>query len=249
MKLYESTGPEAGSQYLLLHGFGSDRFSWTGIAPALNGGVLVAELPGHGAASDASVDSYEALISALSHELAKSDAWTGAEQRHIIGHSLGGSVAISLASNPATAPVDTLTLIAPGGVGACLDGDWLRELVALTDEDAAHQHLKMLVSNPRLIPAAMGAQLLNQLDQSNVRENLSSYLSWLPQLNLVESMRVLNVPVQVIWGAQDCIAPWRNEIANDLSIQPLVLDACGHLPHIEHRTAVLAAIENHTATL
>ena len=107
---------------LLLHGFAADRFSWLGTAPALSEAarVLAADLPSHGSAADERVTGFAALIDDALVTLEGEPAWQRAKRRHVIGHSLGGALAIAVASRSAR-PVHSLSAIAPIGLTVAPD--------------------------------------------------------------------------------------------------------------------------------
>ncbi len=85
----------ASRRWLLLHGLGATGAVWTGVAAQLHARgdtVLCPDLPGHGEAAPLSAYTVPALAAALAPWLA------GSQPTRIIGHSLGGYVAVALAS-------------------------------------------------------------------------------------------------------------------------------------------------------
>ena len=109
----------SGPDLLFVHGFGADRLSWAANAPQLTDAATVwtVDLPGHGSAPDAVGDgSAQALADAVARALPDLSG-----PALIVGHSLGGTVALHLA---AAVPqvVRHLVLIAPAGP----DGDAVR---------------------------------------------------------------------------------------------------------------------------
>lgn len=97
MELAVRTFGDGGGSVLLLHGLGSNSNGWWRVGPALAEAgyrVTAPDLRGHGESDhvdDYSLSSYAADVESLA------DSWTA-----VIGHSLGGSVAIKLFErNPA----------------------------------------------------------------------------------------------------------------------------------------------------
>ena len=81
---------------LLLHGFGGDLNNWLFAAPALAEGhtVYALELPGHGGSSkDVGPGDLDFLVDAVQQFLDSLDL----QRVHLVGHSLGGLVAASVA--------------------------------------------------------------------------------------------------------------------------------------------------------
>src|SRR5438128_12585220 len=86
-----------GEPLLLVHGFGGAASNWTAVAPALAGRcrVLVPDLPGHGAstafpAPPERLDPYAERLGLLLERATAGPAV-------VVGHSLGGVVALRLA--------------------------------------------------------------------------------------------------------------------------------------------------------
>jgi triacylglycerol lipase len=98
---------------LLVHGFGGDKSSWTLVANALTAeGLSVATM------TYAPVgNSVEQLADRLVAEVAKLLSRTGAQQVHLVGHSLGGVIIAQAISDPRlNGRVDTvITLGSPFG--------------------------------------------------------------------------------------------------------------------------------------
>ena len=228
---------------LLLHGFGADRLSWTANAPALAQRlpVLVADLPGHGTAADIEARSFEAVLALAVdavESLVRERAASGLGTRlHLIGHSLGGALAIALAARD-TLPVASLVALAPGGLGTGLDIAWLEGLVALEDEADAVAHLTRLVADPRLISRQAAAMLLTHLARPGVRDRLGALARNLAGveahvLPALEAVVVRDVPRVCVWGELDGVNPPDEARVAAFGGEAVRYPRCGHLPQIE----------------
>ena len=108
---YETRG--SGKPLILIHGFGSDHFSWDGIFEALSASRLVVryDLRGFGASLDRATESFshtedlEALLDALK-----------IERCDVLGVSMGGAIAANFALR-VPARVNRLVLESPALVG------------------------------------------------------------------------------------------------------------------------------------
>src|SRR5215813_8970205 len=104
-----------GVPVLLLHGFGADLNTWMFTQPTLAEGrrVIALDLPGHGGSTkEAGAADVKSLSKAAESAL---DAH-GIERVHLVGHSMGGAVAASLAVH-GPERIASLTLIAAAGLG------------------------------------------------------------------------------------------------------------------------------------
>lgn len=249
MKLHRTGAQAANKQFLLLHGFGADHLSWAGIAPTLakDAGVLSMDLPSHGAAPVAEIADFDALVHEATSALAAEADWQAARSRHVVGHSLGGALGIAMAARDSVLPIKSLTLIAPAGLSSALDHAWLQTFVSLDSREAATEHLSKLVDNPRMMAPLVASLLVQHLERPRIRAELTRYLEWLPALEMSAELSTLSIPIHIIWGLQDRIAPWHDALADQFDTDPLLLDDCGHLPHIEHRSEVIALINALTA--
>jgi pyruvate dehydrogenase E2 component (dihydrolipoamide acetyltransferase) len=216
----------AGPPVALIHGFGADRLSWAATVPALAGAraLHAVELPGHGQAG-AVPD--PATPEALAREVARAVAPLG--PLPVIGHSLGGAVALHLAAQRPDL-VTRLVLIAPAGWGRGLDATFLRELPRAEDAETLQRVLERLVVQTRHIPPGLAAHLLTELDtrRAGLARIAEAVLAAPPP-------PVPEVPAAVIWGAEDAVNP--RDPARALPDLHLV-DGAGHLPHVEKAARV-----------
>ena len=108
-----------GPVLLLVHGIASDSQAWRGVLPLLarRARVIAPDLPGHGASAKAPGDySLGSLASSLRDLLVK----LGHERATLVGHSLGGGVAMQFAYMFAER-TERLVLVSSGGLGRDLN--------------------------------------------------------------------------------------------------------------------------------
>lgn len=111
-------GPAGGRPVFLLHGWGASVYSWRFVFPALAAAGLRAvgvDLRGHGLSDKPRDAKAYTLAAMLAHTLEVMDALE-LERPAVIGHSMGGRLALELAM---TTPerVSALALLAPAGIG------------------------------------------------------------------------------------------------------------------------------------
>jgi pimeloyl-ACP methyl ester carboxylesterase len=90
---YERGGAE-GSLLVLIHGLGATGGVWSAMLAEARGRWIAPDLPGHGRSDHSGDYSVEALAAAIGELI---EAERGGEEVTILGHSLGGLVAIALA--------------------------------------------------------------------------------------------------------------------------------------------------------
>src|SRR5664279_4207839 len=108
--------PGPGPLLLLVHGVGSSRASWDTVLPPLAGAGVAAvavDLPGHG---DSGKDRGDYSLGALASCLRDLLDHLGQERCVLVGHSLGGGVALQFAYQ-FPQRCDGLVLVASGGLG------------------------------------------------------------------------------------------------------------------------------------
>jgi pimeloyl-ACP methyl ester carboxylesterase len=242
---FKTLGGE-GEDLVLIHGFGSDRLSWAGTSPALMEVARVhsLDLPGHGdsLAADAGDGSARALADAVSATLEAHDIG----KAHLLGHSLGGSIAMLMALETPQR-VRSLTLIAPAGLGHAIDHDFLSRYPELGTREDAEALLQKLVSKPLLINRFTIARVLEQLGRPGARDALRAIAKGVEahEEQLGEAARRIaasGIPRLVIFGGADAINPPSTAALKSFGGRQLIIPEAGHLPHVEAARQVNAEI-------
>ncbi|WOH63936.1 alpha/beta fold hydrolase [Bradyrhizobium sp. BWA-3-5] len=224
-----------GPNLLLIHGFGADRMTWLANQDVLlqSSSVFVCDLPAHGEQPPLA----EAMtISRMVDELiSQLQLWS--EPFVLVGHSLGGAIAIEVAARRPNL-VAALALIAPAGLGTGIDRDFVVGFSALADIDSALALLRRLVARPRLITPHIALRVIEHLDRSGVRSAMRVLGDQLIQVDTsikphVASVALSKIPRVVIWGEDDQINPIDRSKLATFNTQMIALPNTAHLPHIE----------------
>ena len=230
-----------GDYVVLLHGYGADRQTWAANAAALYpvGRICVVDLPGHGSAGVTIEDGSVASLAAQVTETLKAHS---IESTHLVGHSLGGAIAIELAAQ-CPQRVSSLSLLSPVGLGAGINQSFVSNFPEARSEQDVIDLLLMLVHNPRLISAQLAPMVLAYLDRQGVREALSIIGQHLLAINAalapsVNSVVGTNIPRLIVWGKQDRINRPEQERLSFFGGEQHWLDECGHLLQVEKRVQV-----------
>jgi pyruvate dehydrogenase E2 component (dihydrolipoamide acetyltransferase) len=223
-----------GPDHVLLHGFGADRTTWMFTLPLLAGigRFFAPDLPGHGGSSlDVGTGDVPFLADIVLDYL---DA-LAIDSAHFVGHSLGGAIALQLASaHPRR--VSALTLIAPAGLGDTINRDFIDRFIALGDPEEALATLSLLVARPAMIGAQMARDVLAFVTRPGVGESLrkiadASFPEGRQRYLYRDVIETLDVPVQVVWGGRDRIlVPWSS---TSPKVPVHVFAEAGHLAHME----------------
>ncbi len=235
-----------GPDLVMIHGFGSDRLSWAGNAPALMEVARVhsLDLPGHG--DSLAADRGDGTPLALAELVADALDANGIATAHLLGHSLGGGIAMVLAlAQPER--VLSLALLAPTGLGRGIDRDFLAAFPDLATREEAEALLQRLVTKPLLINRFTIARVLEQLARPGAREALrgiaEGVLAQEEQLGAwAGQIAATGIPRIVIFGGADQINPPDAIALVGFAGRMLVIPEAGHLPHVEAAKQVNAEL-------
>ena len=155
------------------------------------------------------------------------------DQVALIGNSMGGWMALEIAVRN-TARIASLVLVSPAGVRA--EGVEPADIFLLSPEDTVRQ----LFHDPKLAEERLAIPVTPEaVDLGLKNRHTTARLAWEPRLHdpmLPKWLHRIDVPVSIVWGAQDRILPVgiAHELRKHLpKAQLQVLESCGHLPHVE----------------
>ena len=234
---YLTRGDDGGLPVVLVHGFGGDLNTWMFNQPALAADrrVYALDLPGHGGSSK---DVGDGGLAVLTDVLGGFMAALDIERAHLAGHSLGGAVVLAHArARPHS--VASLSLVASAGLGRDINGGYIDGFVAAARRKDMKAVLPALFADPKLVSRQMVEDVLKAKRIDGATEALAA-LAAAQFPNGVQAVSLadpLAMPVQVIWGADDAIIP-ASHAGNLAGAKVTVLDAAGHMPHMEAAVAV-----------
>ncbi len=243
-----SKGDDTGPTFVMLHGFGASSFTWRHWTPKLagRGRVLCVDYKGFGAAPKPADDRYgpedqaELVIQLIDH--------LGLKHLTLIGHSLGGGIALLAAEELCarkTQVLDRLVLISspayrqplPPFVRMSERPRLTRLLIrAIGPRRLIRTVFRSIVRDPDIVTEDMVksyAQALNTTEGVNAA--MAAGRRILPENidQVSEKIRGVDVPVLLVWGDWERVVPgWTGErLAADLPNSRLVvLERCGHVP-------------------
>jgi len=239
-----------GPPLLLLHGFGGSAWNWTEVAPRLPGRrLIVPDLPGHGASSPLPAASIAGFADAVAGLLD--------EPAGVVGHSLGGVVALRLAERHPEL-VRGLVLAAPAGISSSSRAAevTLGLLGLVRPGRLPGRRAELVAGSPRLKRLLFGRFEVADPDSLSARA-VHGFLDAMPlhtdalgaglALARDDPRRDLDrvrCPVLVLFGARDRQVPLADgfEYARRLGAGLRVIADCGHLLIGERPDVVARAV-------
>ena len=233
----------AGPPVVLLHGLAYSWLTWAANIPALaqHSAVYAPDLPGHGDSDrPALFYGFELGVKLLRRFVDRLDL----SQITLVGHSLGGALALKFAlANPSR--VTRLVLVDAAGLGErtslffrLMAVPGVRELVLSGKLITVGGMRKRLFLRPERVGPGLSKALHHartaQLNRSIAREMIGAGLEELP--DQAPRLAELQMPVLVVWGEGDRLLPVAH--ARDLArryphIPVRILPDVGHWPHME----------------
>jgi pyruvate dehydrogenase E2 component (dihydrolipoamide acetyltransferase) len=240
-----------GDVILLVHGYGGDRNSWLFLQEPLAARhrVYALDLPGHGtSAKDVGDGALEVLADAVTGVLDALSISGGAVRAHLVGHSMGGAVALAVAARDPRR-IASLTLIAPSGFGAEINAGYLRGFADAQTRRELKPVVGQLFADESLVTRQLVDDLLAYKRLDGVDQALHALADTLlnGDAQRGDSAALLAalggaVPVTVVWGSADRVVPAAQAESVAGAVRRLI-DGAGHMPHMERPGEVQAAVE------
>ena len=139
-------------------------------------------------------------------------------------------------------------MIASAGLGPEINTSFIDGFVRMARRREAAEVIGLLVHDPALVSRAMVEDVLRYKRLDGVSAALAKVAeAWFSggrqSLDLTSRIAELAMPVQVIWGRKDRIIPVAHAEALAARLPVHVVDAAGHLPHMEKTGEVNRLIE------
>jgi pimeloyl-ACP methyl ester carboxylesterase len=158
---------------------------------------------------------------------------------HLVGHSLGGWIALELAVR-SSARLRSLTLLNAAGIR--IKGKPLADVLVMDIEEL----LTLAVADPQQRAAELALARSPAAQQAMAQNRVAAArLAWQPRFfnpHLRKWLHRVTVPTRIVWGAQDgIISPdYAAEFASLIpGAQVTIVPGTAHSPHLEKPEAVL----------
>lgn len=230
-----------GETIVLLHGFGADKDNWIRFARYLprEYRILAFDLPGHGDSVKDDTKSY--TIDFITAGFAEAVDALRLDRFHLAGNSMGGWVAmLYTVRNPER--VTTLGLFDSAGVFSPEPSDLQKALargeniLVPASEDAFHTLMGYAFHKKPFIPWPIGSVLARRaVYDAPFRLKMWNDIN-LDRRDAAPVLPDLNLPVLVLWGANDRITHVSSVRVYEQYLprsETVVMKDCGHLPMLE----------------
>ena len=239
--LDEGDGPAV----LLLHGSGpgtTGSGAWATTAEALGGSWRLVAPDQAGFGGTPLPPGSRGGLQLWTEQAAGLMAALGVESYAVVGHSMGGAVALSLASarpQQVTRVVAVSTMGAPGApLSAELDAVW----AAAPSQSGARDMLSRLLLDQALVtPTVVEARAAAMEAGASAFASMfpAPRARWAEDLTLsAQALSEISAPVLLVHGADDRVTPLRSAalplLEHLADVQLHVLGRCGHVPAVEH---------------
>jgi pimeloyl-ACP methyl ester carboxylesterase len=251
-----------GPTTVLVHGLGGSHANWLAVAPALalSGRVVALDLPGFGRSARRAGGS---TVGVMSHALEQFIDFMSPEPVHLIGNSMGGTLAVleAYARPDRIASALLVCPALPAPLGAATDPRWLQTLALAC---APWGHVLLRRHAAEMGPERMFLDLMDLccVDPSRVRRDIvaahvamsteRASIPWTEQAfadatrslmghllfggGLREALRGSRVPTLIVHGRRDRLVDIRTSRAAVTAyprIELIELPELGHVPQLE----------------
>jgi len=239
---------------LFIHGFGSDSQTWRYSLGELSKTreVWTIDLPGHGNSLKFPMEyKSKSLFNEYSQILKEFLENTGLKRVHLIGHSLGGGIALNFALNHLNS-VSSLTLLAPMGLGDNINEKFIESFAKGESVDEIRESLNLIFYNNSWVTDSLVNATVLQHQNPEFRKVLIRLASLLQKQDkqswkVRDELQNLSMPVKLIWGKEDQVLP--SSHAQDLpgSFAVHIFPNTGHMVHIEQSQVINRLIGDNSA--
>lgn len=245
------TGPDI----VLLHGLGDSSLGWQYLeGPLVDAGYRVTVWDALGAGRSAKPSDGNYSIAAHLRRLVIALDMLEIERATIVGHSLGGSLALVFAHAHPERTI-ALCLIDPAAYReGALDGRWFWDTPLIAEIVLGVLSTEMLVdfgmeqnfANPARIPVELRKLYIREaLRDGTIRALVNQERQLIPDDPEAweAGHRTIRAPTMILWGANDALVPvaqGRRLVREIAGSELVVLPDLAHSPQLEEPAAVLA---------
>jgi pyruvate dehydrogenase E2 component (dihydrolipoamide acetyltransferase) len=251
-------GPaDATETIVFLHGLGGSKSTWASVLGdfAETYRIAAIDLPGHGASDKPSPASTDYSISGFAAQLGELLEKLELSPAVLIGHSLGGAVAVQLALDRPKL-VRAVALVSSAGLGSEISGELLDRVESAPSRDEARRLLELFLQDRRFvlergIDDMHAARSAPGADEAVKAIAASAFSRRGQKVVLADRLGELEVPLLVIWGELDRVIPATHAVAAVTSLPTAwleIMEGVGHVPQVEAAPAFASIVNRWLAS-
>jgi pyruvate dehydrogenase E2 component (dihydrolipoamide acetyltransferase) len=247
----QSAGPPAAPAVVFVHGIGGSSATWQGVIGAFVEAhhVVAIDLPGHGQSDVPASPTTDYDLDGLARTMIGALDRLGLERFTLVGHSLGGAIALA-AALAVPDRVTRLMLVDSSGLGAEINPDLLRLLDEPPSLVGSRALLELFFDDQRFVLDAGVAEHHTALSRPGahaaVRAIRDAAFGETSQRRLPsEWLARITQPVQVVWGDRDRVIPAahaEHARAAIADVEVAIIPDAGHAPQVEQPAAFTAIL-------
>ena len=172
----------------------------------------------------------------------------GIEHAHLVGHSLGGAIAMRMAVD-SPGRVRSLALIGSAGLGPEINSGYIDAFVtAGSRRDSSRCSTlfarKDLVSR-QLVDDVLKYKRLDGVNEALKKLSSSLFADGRQQAQLGDALSRVTIPTMIIWGEDDEIIPAKHAAALTGQARTHLIGGTGHMVQMEAANTVNALLKEH----
>ncbi len=242
---------DSGSPVILIHGLMDSALNWSKNIDALaeSHRVWAIDLIGFGFSSRVTEPTYS--LKYFARTVREFIDAQGIERANIVGHSLGGAVALELAHDY-PARVDKLVLIAPGtylvnlplALNLAARVPYVpRALVgmAVTSNHARMSAWRNALGNPDRLDPKEARKYARPLRVKGTADALVAMAASPRESDLPAGLKQIDAPTLILWGDKDIAVPVEHGEYHERHLpnaEFVILEGAGHTPQVEYPDVV-----------
>jgi pyruvate dehydrogenase E2 component (dihydrolipoamide acetyltransferase) len=241
---------------VFLHGLGASQNIWQAVLPAFaeHHRVFALDLPGHGQSDKPAPEATDYSLAGIARVVAEALDVLELAPVVLIGHSLGGAVALQVALEQPD-KVSRLVLVDSAGLGDEINPEILDRIEAEPSREEARKELALFFHDPHNILESGVEDLYQQHAEPGAWDALrvitaATFSRDGQRTGLPSRLGEVKVPTLILWGAEDRVIPATHanvgaQALNDAQV--VVLEEIGHVPQIEDAAGFVRAVERFLA--